>query len=443
METTMLRRIFFETLLLLPLLIATTARSDEGSYQLKVVTDRETAIYEAGESAKFIVTLTRGDQPVTAGTVSFVVDDFLTGPLANTDYPHGELQLSEKAEIEVKLPIPGFLRCEVTFQVPENKAIKATAGAGFSPTLISPSLPVPDDFDDFWTVQKARLAKVPAEAKLTPVEFSDTRIECFDVEVACVDGTPVSGYFGRPKNAEPRSLPAILWVHGAGVGSSSLANAAKGASSQMLSLDMNAHGIPNGQPAAYYKALSEGRLKDYRAAGREDREACYFRGMFLRLVRAIDFLTSQPEWDGKTVVVIGHSQGGGQALAAGGLDNRVTMIAVGVPAICDHSGLAAGRINGWPKLVPLGDDGKPDSTILQTSRYFDCVNFASRCRAEAIMSVGFIDSTCPPSSCYAAFNQLQGTKSIINEPLMGHAAPQHIQDAFFAHVMENVQRQAR
>ena len=76
--------------------------------------------------------------------------------------------------------------------------------------------------------------------------------------------------------------------------------------------------------------------------------------MFLRLVRALDFLTSRPEWDGKHLIVIGHSQGGGQALAAGGLDPRVTLIASGVPAICDHSGRAAGRINGWPKLVPLG-----------------------------------------------------------------------------------------
>jgi len=163
----------------------------------------------------------------------------------------------------------------------------------------------------------------------------------------------------------------------------------------------------------------------------------------LRLVRAIDFLTAQPEWDGKVVAVIGHSQGGGQALVAGGIDARVTMIATGVPAICDHSGRMAGRVNGWPKLVPNGANGKPDKKILEASRYMDAVNFASRCRAEAIMSVGFIDAVCPPSSCYAAYNALQGKKRVINEPLMGHAAPRRIQDAFFKQIQKHIQKQKR
>ena len=88
--------------------------------------------------------------------------------------------------------------------------------------------------------------------------------------------------------------------------------------------------------------------------------------------------------------------------------------------------------------MPTREDGKPDKRILQASRYIDAVNFASRCRADAIMSVGFIDGVCPPSSCYAAFNVLQGEKQIINEPKMGHAAPPHIQAAFFKQIQKHV-----
>ncbi|HAW31401.1 MAG TPA: acetylxylan esterase, partial [Planctomycetaceae bacterium] len=100
----------------------------------------------------------------------------------------------------------------------------------------------------------------------------------------------------------------------------------------------------------------------------------------------------------------------------GGLDERVTFIATGVPAICDHSGRAAGRINGWPKLVTTLPDGTPAAEELKAAQYVDGVNFASRSKADAIMSVGFIDVTCPPSSCYAAYNQLKGKKQIINKP---------------------------
>ncbi|QEG42614.1 Acetyl xylan esterase (AXE1) [Roseimaritima ulvae] len=58
------------------------------------------------------------------------------------------------------------------------------------------------------------------------------------------------------------------------------------------------------------------------------------------------------------------------------------------------------------------------------------------------MSVGFIDSVCPPSSCYAAYNSLRGDKTIINEPTMAHAAPAHIHKAFMDYILERVQRPA-
>jgi cephalosporin-C deacetylase-like acetyl esterase len=184
----------------------------------------------------------------------------------------------------------------------------------------------------------------------------------------------------------------------------------------LLVLDINAHGIPNGQPDAYYQELAKGRLKNYRTHGREDRETIYFLGMYYRLMRAIDFLTAQPEWDGKFLIVQGTSQGGGQSLVAAGLDSRVTAIAPGVPAMCDHTGV----INGWPRLVPRDDAGNPDPKIQAVARYFDAMNFAARTKAEALVSVGFIDLTCRPTTVYAAYNNLQGEKKIFNMPLMGH-----------------------
>ena len=79
---------------------------------------------------------------------------------------------------------------------------------------------------------------------------------------------------------------------------------------------------------------------------------------------------------------------------------------------------------------------------VKAAQYVDGVNFASRSKADAIMSVGFIDVTCPPSSCYAAYNQLKGKKQIINKPLMGHAAPADVHKAFFDAVLEHVEEQA-
>ena len=44
----------------------------EPVFQLKVVTDRQNAVYAAGEEARFVVTVTRDGQPATTGTVSYV-----------------------------------------------------------------------------------------------------------------------------------------------------------------------------------------------------------------------------------------------------------------------------------------------------------------------------------------------------------------------------------
>ena len=414
--------------------LASRGVAAEAKYAVSVDTDRPDAIYETGDAVRFLVQVKQAGQSVTAGEVRYTLTEDGVNAQGN-----GAVQLSEQpAVITSRMDKPGFLQCRVTWQAGDGKTASALAAAAVSPTKIAPSLPVPDDFDAFWAAQKAELAQVPMESKLTPVDSPDPAVECFDVQLNCLGGAPVSGYFARPKNAAAKSLPAILWVHGAGVRSASLGAAVNGAKQGMISLDINAHGIPNGKPAEYYAQLAAGELKDYRFRGRESRETVYFRGMFLRLVRAIDFLTSQPQWDGKVVAAIGHSQGGGQALAAGGLDPRVTVIAAGVPAICDHTGQAACRINGWPKLVPNGPDGKPDPAALEASRYVDAVNFASRSKADAIVSVGFIDITCPPTTCYAAFNQLQGNKQVINETKMGHAAPAHVQKVFLDWIAAHV-----
>ncbi|NLF72134.1 MAG: acetylxylan esterase [Candidatus Anammoximicrobium sp.] len=406
----------------------------EPAYQLVVVTDPPDAIYTVGQPAKFTVTLKKGGQPVTEADLVCTLDKDGMPPATQKKLTLG----NGTAVIQGTLDEPGFLRCRVSCTGPDKQVLTATAGAAFDPLKIPPSLPVPEDFDAFWAQQKARLASVPMSPRFTPVKSPVDGIECFDVEIACVPPRPVCGYFARPIGAAPRSLPAMLLVHGAGVRSSSLGGAAGSAKRYTaLAMDINAHGIVNGKPDAFYRELAAGELKDYRAAGREDREKCYFLGMFQRLVRAMEFLTSQPEWDGQVLIVKGSSQGGGQAIAAAGLDPRVTFISAGVPAICDHTGKAAGRINGWPKLVP-DTDGKPDPKILQVARYFDSMNFAARAKAEAIFSVGFIDGTCAPTSVYAAYNNLPGKKQIVNEPLMGHSVSPRLERATEAAILQHI-----
>ncbi|MEI8020276.1 MAG: acetylxylan esterase [Schlesneria sp.] len=399
---------------------------------LKATADRPDALYAVGEPATFTIEALDDEKSFVDGKVVCVFsrDGWQSQP------PQTVVLKEGKATITGKLDEPGFLLLRATI----GKTV-ALAGAGYDPLQLKPSLPVPDDFDQFWAAQKEALAKVPLKSLLTSVESPAKGVDAFDVQVSCL-GKPVSGYFGRPQNAKPKSLPAILFVHGAGVRSANLGSTHwADKEGGMLSLDINAHGIPNGKPDDFYTALAQGELKDYRNEGRQDREQCYFKGMFLRLIRAIDFLTEQPEWDGKTVIVYGSSQGGFQAFAAAGLDPRVTFFCAGVPAGCDHTGIAVNRINGWPKIVPIDAQGKPDPLALETSRYVDCVNFATRAKCKgAAVTVGFIDTTCPPTSVYAAYNALTIPKAMHADVASGHtstpAASKFMQEAAYKHVRE-------
>lgn len=384
-----------------------------------VTTDHADALYRQGETVTFNVQLTAESTLPRDAELTWEISKDGVPPMQN-----GKVKLIDgKATLTGKLEEPGHLLCRVSALV-EGKPVTALSGAAIDPTLIKPSLPVPDDFDAFWDEQKKKLSAVPMNPRLTPVTTTVVKdADCFDVQVDCVGTTPVSGYFAKPTGAKPKSLPAVLLVHGAGVRSSILNSAAFWSKNGVLAMDINAHGIPNGKPDAFYTDLQQGALKGYQLSGRESRETCYFLGMFLRVIRAIDFLTAQPEWDGKTVVVYGASQGGFQAFAAAALDSRVSFFAAGVPAGCDHTGSAAKRISGWPKLVPNGPDGKPDERVLQASRYFDNVNFAARTKAKgAFVTVGFIDVTCPPTSVFAAYNSLPIPKNIHQDVDAGHSS---------------------
>jgi len=391
----------------------THAQDIKPSPPLAVTADHADALYRRGETVTFQIKAAPDVAPDAEIEWRISKDGVPPIQSGTTRLNNGEVRVT------AKLDEPGFLNCRATVTV-DGKPVLVQGGAGIAPLEIAPSLPVPEDFDAFWKAQKQKLAAVPMKVTMKPVPSPQDKVEAFDVRVDAL-GAPTSGYFARPLNARPKSLPIILTLQGAGVAGGNLGQALFWAEKGMLSMNINANGLPNGQLAAFYTDLANGALKDYRFAGRDSRETCYFLGMFLRELRALDFLCSQPEWDGKIVIAYGGSQGGFQALAAAALDDRVTFCVAGIPAGCDHGGMVAGRIAGWPKLVPVVG-GKPDPRVLEASRYFDSVNFAAHTKAGgALLTTGFADPGCPPTTVYAAFNALPiADKKIHNDIHTGH-----------------------
>ena len=388
-------------------------------YAVTVTPGRAGGVYRVGEAARFSVQASRFFWPVAGRRIKVTLEK------------NGVTEVSSLAReldgrgvvVEGSLDEPGFLRCEATLEFDDGQAVTGAAGVAFDPLSIRPSLPAPEDFDEFWEKKTKALAAVPLNAARSPSPLEARDVEFFDVRADSLGESPVRGYLARPAGAGAGSLPALLLPHGAGVKGARVREAASGGQLGFLTLDFNAHGILNGQPDSYYKDLQSGPLAQYWRQGWEDRETCYFLGMFLRAMRALDLLCAQPEWDGKNLMLLGGSQGGAQVLAVAGLDDRVSALAAVVPGACDHTGCVVGRRNGWPRLVELDDAGAArDPRMLEAARYFDAVNFAARIKAPAILAANFVDGAAAAEGIYAAYNSLRSEeKRIINSPTLGHS----------------------
>ncbi len=378
-------------------------------------TDHKDGVFVKGQTATFTVTMTEDGKPVPSAEVpcELSTDGFWHSEKRTVTIKDG------KGELTASRDEPCILWLRVDYPQQGAKPITVFGGAAFSPTEIKPSMPAPDDFDQFWAAQKKRIDAIPANAQLTPMDSGDPNIELYSITMDGIENTKIYGYLAKPKGDGP--FPALLQVQWAGVYSLNPWWVKGPAGQGFLALDINAHAIENGKPQSYYDDLSKGELKDYPHQGRDSRDTSYFLRMYLSCYRAAEYLAHRPDWDGKHFIVEGGSQGGGQTLVTAALDPHITAAAADVPAMCDHTARVVGRAPGWPNLVATGPDGKPDPKQLQASRYFDAVNFAREIKVPIIVGTGFADVVCKSSSVYAAFNVIPSKdKKMILDPLSGH-----------------------
>jgi len=377
-----------------------------GSLLLVGKTDKASALYEPGERMVFSVRLEDDGKAVAGKKLAWE----RTGDDQKSEKGEG-VSGEQPLQIVTACDKPGFVRIVVRALDEAGKAVldgnkKAVlfeGGAGVQPEKLD-SVSEPADFDAYWAQQKAELAKTPMKVlEMKPVPETVPGVATFDVKVACAGGMPVSGYYSKRKDAAPKSAAARVQFQGYSVISAGRQDqAAKDPNHPVMVLCINVHGIENGREPEYYKNLGATTLKGYAFNNVENarRETAFFNGMTLRLLRAMEFVKAQPEWDGKTLTVSGGSQGGLQSLTAAGLDPAVTRCEAYKPWCCDLGGIALNRLRGW----------RPDYT--EALNYFDPANHAKRIRCETYLTTGLGDYVCPPSGVSVVFNHIRAPKTI-------------------------------
>ncbi len=358
-------------------------------------------IYDVNEKVGWTVTVPQGAAaPTTPYTYTIKKNNFgapiKTGTL---DFATGS------ASIEVTVNEP----CMLYVQVAAPPA-KMALGAAVAPTKISPSQPRPADFDSFWGAKIKALNAIPVNAQLTPSDSGRPGIEFYTFTLDSL-GSKVHGYLAKP--AKEGKFPAVVILQWAGVYALQKNTVLDRAAEGWLAINVDSHDKEPNAP--------KGPPQNYPSVGNADRETCYFLNMYLRDYRAVDYIAGRPEWDGKTLVVMGTSMGGQQSLCTAGLNHRATHVIVNEPSGCDLTGPLAGRSSGYPNWP------SNDAAVMKTAPYFDAVNFAAHIKATALVSIGFVDTTCPPAGVWAAFNQIQGPKEaapMIDSDHNNRATPQ-------------------
>ena len=180
------------------------------------------------------------------------------------------------------------------------------------------------------------------------------------------------------------------------------------------------------QPQEVYDSLASGGLSGYPTFGLDSRERYYYRRVYVGTLRANDFLTSLPQWDGRNLGVTGGSQGGALAIVTAALDRRVTRLAAYYPALSDLTGYLHGARRRLAAHVPRhrGTERASRRGEDRHEPYYDVVNFARRVTAPGFYSWGYNDETCPPTSMYAAYNVITAPKRLMLAYDTGHRTTQ-------------------
>lgn len=379
-----------------------------------VAPDRTDWTYKPGEAVKFTIQVLQNGNPVKNASVRYEVGpEKMPAILKDTKTLSSGLLTLDGGTMKT----PGFLRCTAVATV-DGVEYRGLGTAGFAPDKIQPTVADPSDFDQFWMQAKADLAKVPLDARMTliPERCTET-VNVYHVNLRNFQNSRLYGILAMPK--KEGKYPALLHVPGAGVRPyyGDVVNAERG----IITLQIGIHGVPVTMEPGVYDDLRYGALNGYQNYNLDDKDRFYYKRVYLGCVRANDFLTSLPQFDGINLAVTGGSQGGALSIVTSALDDRVKWLGAFYPALSDVTGYLHNRAGGWPHYF-AGNSLEFNNTKakIETAGYYDVVNFARRVKVPGHYSWGFNDETCPPTSMHAAYNAINAPKDLYLALDTGH-----------------------
>jgi len=287
----------------------------------------------------------------------------------------------------------------------------------------------PPELDRWWQLRLEAARAAARPPVLTRYEADIyAPVEVYDAEFSGAGGDRIRAWYLRPAGADGHT-PVVVRFIGYGGG--------RGLPAEHALLPALGYALFVMDTRGQGGLTTAGATGDYPgdpAAGPENArvmtrgiarpESYYYTRLFTDAVLAVEAaseLTGAPR-----VAVTGVSQGGGLALATAALVPQVVAVChADVPFLCDiQRGITLSPDYPYTEVPEfLARHVELIPAALDTLRYVDCALLARRITARCLLSVGLMDTICPPSTVFAAYNEITAGKDISVHPFTGHAVP--------------------
>lgn len=286
--------------------------------------------------------------------------------------------------------------------------------------------PRPPDFDEYWNRGLAELAAIDPQVELKPAAFSAPGVDCFDLWFTGIGGARIYAKYLRPRGPGPH--PAVLQFHGytqySGDWYEKLGWAAGGIA--CAAMDCRGQGGKSEDSVTVKGTTLRGHI--IRGLDDPDPTKLAYRQIFLDTAQLARVVMGLAGIDPQRVGCFGQSQGGALALACAALEPQIKRCASIYPFLCDYRRVwemdqakdAYFELSYFFRMFDPRHER--ENEIFTKLGYIDCQHLASRIKADVLMFTGLMDTVCPPSTQFAAYNKITASKEMVIYPDFTHEA---------------------